>query len=258
MKNFVALIYHSLGDNPENEYNIELINFKEQMKWLQSEGYTVEGFQKFIKRQTANKWPSRYALLTFDDGYKSFLKAADILNDIGFNATFFITKDWCKNKQNFLSEIEIKELGLTQEIGSHTISHPILTKIPINLIYSELFESKKWIEDLIQSPIHSISAPGGFINSKIIKMAFDIGYKLIGNSNEWWNNVNFTVSSSVINRIAMRRTYSIQTFNRIVKIDKKLFVKRKIRFNLLYLPKFILSAKQIRKIKKTLNFYHKI
>ena len=71
MKNFVALIYHSLGDNPENEYNIELINFKEQMKWLQSEGYTVEGFQKFIKRQTTNIWPSRYALLTFDDGYKS-------------------------------------------------------------------------------------------------------------------------------------------------------------------------------------------
>jgi len=85
-------------------------------------------------------------------------------------------------------------------------------------------------------------------------MAFDIGYKLIGNSNEWWNNVNFTVSSSVINRIAIRRAYSIQTFNRIVKIDKKLFVKRKIKSNLLYLPKFILSAKQIREIKKTLNF----
>ena len=250
MKNFVALMYHSLGDYPGNEYNIELINFKEQMNWLRSEGYTVEGFRDFNKRLSSNKWPNLYALLTFDDGYKSFLKAAAILNDIGFTSTFFITKDWCKSKHNFLSVKEIKELGLTQEIGSHTISHPNLTKIKKNSVHHELFESKKWLEDLLQADILSLSIPGGFVNKNVLKTAFEIGYKLIGNSKEWWNYLDYTISPNVINRIAIRNSYSLETYKKIIKIDKIYYLKRMIRSNLLYLPKSILSEKQIRKIKK--------
>jgi len=252
MKNFVALMYHSLGDHPGNAYNIDINNFKDQIFWLRSEGYIVEGFHDFIKRRDTNKWPNRYAILSFDDGYKSFLKAADILNDIGFTATFFITKDWCKNRKNFLSDLEIKELASIQEIGSHTVSHPNLTKIPQQSIHYELFESKKWIEDIIQGHTHSLSVPGGSINSKVIKTALEVGYKLIGNSKEWWNRMDHVLSSNVVNRVAIRRSYSLNTFKNIVNININFYLKRRLRSYLLYLPKSMFSDQQIRMIYKVL------
>ena len=254
MKNFIALMYHSIGDYPGNAYNIDINNFKDQIFWLKSKGYIVEGFHDFIKRRNTNNWPNRYAILSFDDGYRSFLKAAEILNSTGFTATFFITKDWCKNRQNFLSELEIKELASIHEIGSHTLSHPNLTKIPQKSIHYELFESKKWIEDIIQRHTHSLSAPGGFINSKVIKIALEVGYKLIGNSKEWWNRMDYVLSSNVVNRVAIRRSYSLITFKNIVNININFFLKRRIRAYLLYLPKSILSDQRIRKINKLLSF----
>ena len=254
MKKFVGLMYHSLGDYQGNTYNIDINNFKDQIFWLKEEGYIVEGFRGFINRKGTNKWPERYALLSFDDGYKSFLKAADILNGIGFTGTFFVTKDWCRNRRNFLSDLEIKELGSTQEIGSHTLSHPNLTTIPQKSIHYELFESKKWIEDIIQRPTQSFSAPGGFINSKVIKIALEVGYKLIGNSKEWWNSMDYILSSNIVNRVAIRRSYSLSTFKNIINININYFLKRRIRAYLLYLPKSILSDQQIRKINKLFPF----
>ena len=247
-------MYHSLGDYPGNEYNIEKPIFNDQMNWLRSEGYTVEGFRDFNRRKITNKWPKRYVLLTFDDGYKSFSKAADILNGIGFTGTFFVTKDWCRNRRNFLSDLEIKELGSTQEIGSHTLSHPNLTLIPQKSIHYELFESKKWIEDIIQRRTQSFSAPGGFINSKVINIAHEVGYKLIGNSKEWWNRLDYVLSSNVVNRIAIRRSYSLTTFKNIINININFFLKRRIRAYLLYLPKSMFSDQQIRKINKLFPF----
>ena len=254
MKNFIALMYHSIGDYPGNAYDIDINNFKDQIFWLKSKGYIVEGFHEFFKRRTTNNWPNRYAILSFDDGYKSFLKAAEILNGTGFTATFFITKDWCKKRENFLSELEIKELASMQEIGSHTLSHPNLTKIPKESIYYELFESKKWIEDIIQSHTQSLSVPGGFINSKVIKIALEVGYKLIGNSKEWWNSMDYVLSSNVVNRIAIRRSYSLSTFKNIINININFFLKRRIRAYLLYLPKSMFSDQQIRKINKLFPF----
>ena len=245
-------MYHSLGDYPGNKYNIEKPIFNDQMNWLRSEGYTVEGFRDFNRRKITNKWPKRYVLLTFDDGYKSFLKAADLINDIGFTATFFITRDWCKNRQNFLSDLEIKELASIQEIGSHTVSHPNLTKIPQQSIHYELFESKKWIEDIIQGHTHSLSVPGGSINSKVIKTALEVGYKLIGNSKEWWNRMDYVLSSNVVNRVAIRRSYSLNTFKNIVNININFYLKRRLRSYLLYLPKSMFSDQQIRMIYKVL------
>ena len=252
MKKFVGLMYHSLGDYQGNTYNIDINNFKDQIFWLKEEGYIVEGFRGFINRKGTNKWPERYALLSFDDGYKSFLKAADILNGIGFTGTFFVTKDWCRNRRNFLSDLEIKELGSTQEIGSHTLSHPNLTIIPQKSIHYELFESKKWIEDIIQGHTHSLSVPGGSINSKVIKTALEVGYKLIGNSKEWWNRLDYVLSSNVLNRVAIRRSYSLTTFKNIINININFFLKRRIRAYLLYLPKSMLSDQQIRMIYKVL------
>ena len=124
---FTSLLYHSVGDYKENEYDIEFEVFKNQINWLKREGYVVESIEMFNQRK--NKIPEKYVILTFDDGYKSFLNAAKFLTKIGFSGTFFLTKNWCEKKSNFLDKNQIKELSKIQDVGSHSVSHPYLTKI---------------------------------------------------------------------------------------------------------------------------------
>jgi len=253
MNNFIALMYHSLGDYSDNEYDVDFDTFKFQMDYLGDSGYIVEGIEDFSKRLASDTLPEKYALLTFDDGYKSFLKAGNYLNKIGFNGTFFITKNWCKDKSDFLVDEEIAELSLTNEIGSHTISHPYLTKIPSQKIKHELLDSKKWIEDLINKDVISLSAPYGFINDNIIKIALNSGYKFIGNSVEWWNKRQDIYSSNLINRVAIRKSFSFQTFKRIINREIFYFFFRRSRNHILSIPKLILNEKQYDKIHKFLK-----
>jgi peptidoglycan/xylan/chitin deacetylase (PgdA/CDA1 family) len=253
MNKFIALQYHSIGDYSDNEYDIDFNTFKSQMDYLSDCGFIIEGFKTFSHRLGSDKLPEKYALLTFDDGYKSFLKAGEYLNKIGFDCTFFLTKDWCKEKSNFLDDQEIKELSLISEIGSHTISHPYLTKIPSQKIKHELLDSKKWIEDLIDKDVISLGAPYGFINEKIVKIAVDLGYKLIGNSVEWWNNTEDICSSNLINRVAIRKSFSFKTFKKIIDKEISYFFFRKSRDYLLSIPKSILDEKHYDKIHKFLK-----
>ena len=66
--------------------------------------------------------------------------------------------------------------------------------------------------------------------------------------------MDYVLSSNVVNRVAIRRSYSLITFKNIVNININFFLKRRIRAYLLYLPKSILSDQRIRKINKLLSF----
>ena len=57
------------------------------------------------------------------------------------------------------------------------------------------------------------------------------------------------------NRVAIRRSYSLDTFKNIVNININFYLKRKIRSYLLYLPKSILSDQQYDSMHKLLSNY---
>lgn len=258
MKKFASLMYHSLGDFPGNEYNIEINDFKDQMKYLRDEGYVVEGFRELAERNISKVFPDRYILVTFDDGYKSFLNAAEILNDLGFKATFFLTEKWCYEKHNFLNNEEILALSEMHEVGSHTVSHPQLTKISLESLYSELYESKNWLEHIINKEVTSLSVPGGFINRSVVKVAKEVGYSLIGNSKEWWNTQSSAESLTLINRVAVRRSFPMEKYQNIVKLNTKYYLQRLIRSHFLHLPKSILSTQKYDIVRNMLSKHKKL
>lgn len=70
--------------------------------------------------------PAKLVVLTFDDAVKSHLTVvAPLLQRYGFNATFFVTHAWMKDRENFLTWEEIAELHrMGFEIGNHSWNHP--------------------------------------------------------------------------------------------------------------------------------------
>ena len=242
-------MYHGIGDNPNRVYNTDFNIFSKQMKTLKNNGFIVESFRKFLSRKKSGNFPSRYVLLTFDDGYKSFIKAAEFLSELEFSGTFFITKNNCHDDQNSLSKNDILKLGEKMEIGSHTVSHPNLTKLDYNTLFYELNNSKKWLENLLGKEITSLSIPGGYINNYTSKIAKEVGYCIIGNSNEWYNNLNEFNNSQIINRVAIRCYYDLKTFKKIINGDFYFLIKRQIRKSGLILVKKLISHDRINKIR---------
>jgi peptidoglycan/xylan/chitin deacetylase (PgdA/CDA1 family) len=70
---------------------------------------------------------------------------------------------------------KIRELGAT--IGSHTMTHPILTCLPINAVTTELLEARQQIEAELDTPCGVLAYPNGNHNAEIRTVAAAAGYK---------------------------------------------------------------------------------
>lgn len=155
-----TLAYHSIGENNSRELGSELYsvpekNFREQMKYISSQN----------------------VIITFDDGLvDNYTIAYPILREFKLSAYFFVIPplvgtpgymDWLKIKL-------LKDAGM--QVGSHGMTHRILTGLSEAELEFEFKESKKIIEDKLGASIDHISIPRGFYNQKIINKAREAGY----------------------------------------------------------------------------------
>ncbi len=251
MNNFVALMYHTIGDQGLNKYETGTAAFYDQLAWLKNEGFIVEGFDDLEKRLTSQEpLPERYTLVTFDDGHISNLVAAEALSKFGFSGTFFITKNFCSKDSRFVDEDDVRKLAQVCSVGSHTVTHGSLIKMPPDQVMFELKYSKEWLENVIGKQVVGLSAPGGSINASVAQIALKIGYDLIGNSLEWWNRSEDVRDTRLVNRIVILRSYSISTFARIMTRNTPFYMRRRLRYELVTVADKLLSAERLDQLSK--------
>lgn len=110
---------------------------------------------------------------SFDDGCQLDLKVADLLEQYGIkDAIFYIPSDWARVNRLHgdipLTKDELLELGKRFEIGSHTISHPMLTRISLDQATTEIVESQAELGLLFPGHyIRSFCYPRGYANDEI-------------------------------------------------------------------------------------------
>ena len=72
---------------------------------------------------------------------------------------------------------QIREwLAAGHDIGSHTVTHPHLTHIPLAQAREEIFASKKSLEDLFGRPVKHFCYPYGDFNESIVDCVREAGY----------------------------------------------------------------------------------
>lgn len=181
-------MYHNI-DIPPKEAKLKSLyvkpnKFETQLKVLKKLGYN------FVKTEDLENNPKKSILLTFDDGYKDFYdNAFPIIKKYNANAIVFITaglvgtfNQWDYEKLNVRKKLmnweEIKRVykeGI--EIGSHTLTHPFLTKIPKEKAKKEIQDSKKMLEDMLSTEITCFCYPYGDYNETIRDLVVEAGYK---------------------------------------------------------------------------------
>jgi len=116
---------------------------------------------------------------SWDDGHKLDIRLANLLKKYGIKATFYISpQDHEYKREDLLSKNEIKNLAKDFEIGAHTMTHPHLSKIPLEKADYEISESKKYLEKVIGRKIMSFCYPYGDYNQKIVQLVSKNNFKI--------------------------------------------------------------------------------
>jgi peptidoglycan/xylan/chitin deacetylase (PgdA/CDA1 family) len=155
---------------------------------LQLQELKSEGFQSQSLGQLPLKLKKRF-IITFDDGFKNVLEnAADILARHQCKAIQFLVADRIGMTNTWeTSQGEISEPLMNQreveawrkqghEIGSHTLTHPFLTKLSREDATTEIADSKHKLEDMFGVPVRHFCYPYGDWNPEISELVMEAGY----------------------------------------------------------------------------------
>ncbi|MBI4089642.1 MAG: polysaccharide deacetylase family protein [Candidatus Levybacteria bacterium] len=180
------LIYHYIEyvkdekDTIRKSLNTNPYLFTNQVETLRNAGYTFITASDLIDILEGKiRPPKKPVLLTFDDGYQDFYTDAfPILRRYNVKAVVYVVSGFL-DMSNYLSTLQLKEIaksGLV-EIGAHTVHHLALKGLNSELAKSEIEESKKTLERLIDTPVVSFAYPDGSFDKTIEKLIQEAGYR---------------------------------------------------------------------------------
>lgn len=165
--------------------------FSRQMDFMAGRGWQATALSALIERCRCGEGPpDNEFCITFDDGFESvYAVAYPALRQRGLSAIVYIptasigkTITWNERLAVRLEPVmtagQIKELANDCfEIGSHTVSHPMLTKLSDEDLRRELIDSKQLLEDITGREVTSLSYPYGDYDQRVLDACLEAGYR---------------------------------------------------------------------------------
>ena len=123
--------------------------------------------------------PTAWITTSWDDGHPLDMRLADLLRRNNLKATFYIPR---AIPSGVMSEMQIRELSHSFEIGGHTLDHVFLPTVPDARAREQIAGCKKWIEDTTGKSCDMFCPPAGRFNqahrSMIIEAKF-VGFRSV-------------------------------------------------------------------------------
>jgi GT2 family glycosyltransferase/peptidoglycan/xylan/chitin deacetylase (PgdA/CDA1 family)/RimJ/RimL family protein N-acetyltransferase len=191
----IVLCYHGIQRGMRDEFSWQM---QKLSKWKSATSHADS---------ESHKGNNSGVLVTFDDAFANLLDSAlPVLEHYQIPVTIFVVADnlGCMPRWEMLcGHPESTEMTMTAEqlvevsknplihVGSHTLTHPDLTRIQPDKLKKELTESKHRLEELLHKPIEDLALPFGSYNQEVLCMARKAGYKKI-----------YTVDPKPVNRMS--------------------------------------------------------
>lgn len=159
------------------------------MEWLKATGSLIS-----LRSLTAGPQSGRNVAITFDDAFDNVRQnALPVLADLQIPATVFAVAGCLGKTPNWTMDGNHPDRGEVLstaaqlrayppeliDIGSHTVSHPDLTKTGDQQVDRELRESKSILEEAIGREVWCLSVPYGAYHSGTLNAAKSVGYSMV-------------------------------------------------------------------------------
>lgn len=195
MGDVLVLCYHAVSPSWEADLSVTPDALEQQLMHFIRSGWTIAGFTEAVRSP-----PGRRTLaLTFDDAFASVKRyAAPLLTQFGARATLFVPTAYVSSggplawpgvehwqRTDHAGELaamtwddvaELAEAGW--EIGSHTRTHPYLTRLSDPELADELGRSRAECSERVGRPCTSIAYPYGDVDQRVADHAAAAGYSV--------------------------------------------------------------------------------
>lgn len=190
------LAYHKIGSPPaghDSWFYVPEQTFAEQLDTLAETGWPVIDLATFLAGlDTPSSLPDRSALITFDDGCRTFAGAAlEALTvrryaSVQFVPTGFIgrTNGWdagLEPEEAICDWNELRELQAAGvDVEAHSVSHPHFSALDATSLERELRESKAALQSGLARAVHTFAYPFGDPGADVVQVdtiMSALGYK---------------------------------------------------------------------------------
>ena len=181
-----VLTYHDIGPQAKGRLVLAARAFADQMRYLKANNYrviTLAEMHEFL--QLKRQLPRRAVVLTFDDGYRSFLTYAyPILKELGFTATLFVYTDYVGTGRNALGWDDLARLTAEGfQVEGHTKSHGDLRRQPGESeadhgrrLRAELESSQRMFQQRLGRPARFLAYPYGAADDTVLAYTRESGF----------------------------------------------------------------------------------
>lgn len=183
------LTYHKLGPRPRRVrlkgLYVSTTFFSRQLLELKAAGFTSGSLAGCVRNDVI-----RQVVITIDDGYVNVLRhGLKPLAQAGFKAIQFLPAKLlgkCNQWDVSLGEApepimdasQVREwLAAGHDIGSHSLTHPYLTRLGVEEARREITDSRKQLEDLFGRRIEHFCYPYGDWNQVVHDLTREAGYQ---------------------------------------------------------------------------------
>jgi peptidoglycan/xylan/chitin deacetylase (PgdA/CDA1 family) len=190
----IVLCYHAISSTWPCSLAVTPRELERQVALLLARGYVPTTFTQAVVQPPARK---TFAV-TFDDAFLSVLQLGfPVLSALGVPATVFAPTEFMDRRQTLrwsgieqwddtehaseLTGMDWEDLKLLAssdwEVGSHTRTHPHLTRVDELTLDTELVDSRLACEEAIGQPCSSIAYPYGDADRRVARRAQAAGYQ---------------------------------------------------------------------------------
>lgn len=154
------LLFHHI-DRHRGKWHVTPQQFEKELAYLARAGYHTISMDTYLDAiQNNATLPTKPIILTFDDGYQdNFDNAIPLLQKYGMTGTFYVISGMVGNAA-FMTWGELMTMEKDgMEIGAHTVHHPFLTRLPILKALSEIWLSKRDIQNHLGVDVRTFAYP---------------------------------------------------------------------------------------------------
>lgn len=172
----MVTLMHEVGGSPSGMVIAESV-FRAQLEYMLEQKVSW-----YCATELANSLEgvnsSNSVCVTFDDGRLCAFDATRGLLEAGAKCTHFIIPDRVNSRdKETMSWSQIRELNTAGvEIGSHSLTHPYLTRLDKPQLEEELRTSKTILEDKLGTSVTSFAYPYGVYDQRVVEAVVDCGY----------------------------------------------------------------------------------
>lgn len=191
----LILAYHAVSSTWDSPLAVAEDALAGHAAHLRSRGYEGLTLADAERRRASGTLPARAVVFTFDDAYRSTRRAADILHAHGYPGTVFavtsftdsgaplswsgIDHELTPETAENLAPLSWDELAALRdrgwEVGSHTVSHALLTLVDDARLEAELADARRAIAARLGG-CDTVAYPYGIADGRVAAAAERAGY----------------------------------------------------------------------------------